>query len=58
MDISCSTNNTVRPQYRMMKANMMMADGAVASAEQETSTIIEQGVVKIYANVNAQYFVK
>lgn len=57
MDISCSTNNSVRPQYRMMKANMMMADGAVAEAQQ-TSTIIEQGVVKIYANVNAQYFVK
>ena len=56
MDVSCSTNNAVRPQYRMMKANMMMADGAVA--EQESSTIIEQGVVKIYANVNAQYFVK
>ena len=58
MDVSCSTNNSVRPQYRMMKANMMMADGAVASAEQESATIIEQGVVKIYANVNAQYFVK
>ena len=58
MDVSCSTNNSVRPQYRMMKANMMMADGAVGSVAEESSTIIEQGVVKIYANVNAQYFVK
>ena len=58
MDISCSTNNTVRPQYRMMKANMMMADGAVAQEAPESATIIEQGVIKIYANVNAQYFVK
>ena len=58
MDISCSTNNSVRPQYRMMKSNALMSADGAAQEVQETSTIIEQGVVKIYANVNAQYFVK
>ncbi|MBO6088011.1 SIMPL domain-containing protein [bacterium] len=58
MDISCSTNNSVRPQYRLMKSNMVMSAGAADAEVQESSTIIEQGVVKIYANVNAQYFVK
>lgn len=58
MDISCSTNNSVRPVYRMMKSNALMAADGAAQEAQETSTIIEQGVVKIYANVNAQYFVK
>ena len=57
MDVSCSENNTYRPQYRMMKSNLMMADGAVA-AEAAPQTTIEQGVVKIYANINASYFVK
>ncbi len=57
MDVSCSANNSYRPQYRMLKSNMMMADGAVA-AEAAPQTTIEQGVVKIYANVNASYYVK
>ena len=57
MDVNCSANNSVRPQYRLMKSNLMMADGAVAQ-EAAPSTQIEQGVVKIYANVNASYFVK
>lgn len=57
MDISCNTNNSSRPQYRMLKSNLMMADG-VAAAEAAPQTSIEQGVVKIYANVNVSYFVK
>ncbi len=57
MDISCSENNYVRPQYRLMKSNMLMAAGS-ADAEAAPSTTIEQGVVKIYANVNAVYYVK
>lgn len=56
MDVSCSANNSYRPQYRMMKANMVMADGAVA--QEAASTTIEEGVVKIYANINASYYVK
>lgn len=55
MDVSCSANNSVRPQYRLMKSNMVDAVGATAES---TSTSIESGVVKIYANVNASFFVK
>jgi len=56
LDVSCSANNSYRPQYRLMKSNLMMADGAAPEAAQ--STTIEQGTVKIYANVNASYYVK
>lgn len=56
MDVSCSANNAVRTQYRLMKSNMLM-DTAGAGPE-ASSTSIESGVVKIYANVNASYFVK
>lgn len=55
MDVSCSANNAVRSTYRLLKSNMLDAAGV----ESETSsTTIESGVVKIYANVNASYFVK
>jgi len=56
MDVSCSANNAVRTQYRLMKSNMMM--DAAGAAPEAASTSIESGVVKIYANVNASYFVK
>lgn len=55
MDISCSANNTYTPQYRMLKSNMAMDS---AGAVEASSTSIEKGVVKIFANVNASYFVK
>ena len=54
MDVSCSPNNSVRPQYRLMMANKALD----SSAEGASSTTIESGVVKVYANVNASYFVK
>ena len=54
MDVSCSANNAIRTQYRLMKSNMMMD----AAAPEASSTSIESGVVKIYANVNASFFVK
>ena len=55
MDISCSTNNSSRPQYRMLMSNKAISmDSESASAP----TTIESGVVKVYANVNATYFVK
>lgn len=57
MDISCSANNSFRPQYRLMKSNVRLMDTAGAAVE-EASTSIESGVVKIFANVNASYFVK
>ena len=56
MDVSCSANNAIRTQYRLMKSNMMM--DAAAGAPEASSTSIESGVVKIYANVNASFFVK
>lgn len=57
MDVSCSANNAVRTQYRLMKSNMMM-DAAAGAVPEAASTAIESGVIKIYANVNASYFVK
>ncbi len=55
MDVSCSTNNTSRPQYRMLMSNKAMSmDSEAAGA----STTIESGVIKVFANVNATYFVK
>lgn len=58
MDVSCSANNAVRTQYRFMKSNVMMMDGAAGAMPEASSTSIESGVVKIFANVNASYFVK
>lgn len=57
MDVSCSANSVNRSQYRFMKANMLSAD-AVGGAVEASSTSIESGVIKIFANVNASYFVK
>lgn len=56
MDVSCSANNAVRTQYRLMKSNMML--DAAGAAPEASSTAIESGIVKIYANVNASFFVK
>lgn len=55
MDVSCSTSNSSRPQYKMLMANRaMMMDSEAASS----STTIESGVIKVFANVSATYFVK
>ena len=55
MDVSCSTSNSSRPQYKMLMANRaMMIDSEAAGS----STTIESGVIKVFANVNATYFVK
>ena len=55
MDVSCSTSNSSRPQYKMLMANRaMMMDSEAAGS----STTIESGVVKVFANVSATYFVK
>lgn len=55
MDISCSANNSSRPQYRMLMSNKAMAiDSESASAP----TTIESGVIKVYATVNATFYVK
>lgn len=55
MDVSCSTSNSSRPQYKMLMANRaMMMDSETAGS----STTIESGVIKVFANVSATYFVK
>lgn len=51
---SCSTNNT-NYQYRLLAKNVAMDSSASAG---ESSSPIQAGVVKLYANVNASYFVK
>ena len=55
MDVSCSASNSSRPQYKMLMANRaMMMDSEAAGS----STTIESGVIKVFANVSATYFVK
>ena len=50
MDVSCSTSNSSRPQYKMLMANRaMMMDSEAAGS----STTIESGVIKVFANVSA-----
>ncbi len=53
MSVSCNANNPRTP-YRMM----MSAKNAAGDMAESSSTVIEQGVVKIYANVNASFFVR
>ena len=55
MYVSCNANNTSRPQYRMLMSNKAMGVDSEASAPQ---TLIESGVIKVFANVNATFFVK
>lgn len=55
LNVSCSANNSVTPQYRMLASNIAGADMAEAKS---ASTTIEKGVVKVYANINATFFVK
>lgn len=59
MNASCSTNTNNRVQYRLMAKNMSFDSAAGATAEPEmASTPIQSGVIKIYANLNASFFVK
>lgn len=57
MDISCSENaNYSAPRFYMAKN--MLAQAADGVATEGSSTSISSGVIKIYANVNASFFVK
>ncbi len=51
---SCSTNNT-NYQYRLLAKNVVMDSSASTT---ESSSPIQAGIVKLYANINASYFVK
>lgn len=58
LDTSCSVNQNygVVPQYR----NMLMAKsaGAMDAAAPESSAPIEAGIIKVYSNVNASFYLK
>ena len=55
---SCSTSEASPYQYRMMAKNVMTMDAASGSAPESSSIPIQAGVIKIFANVNASFFVK
>jgi len=58
IDTSCSVNSTSRaPQFKaMMLANSVSMDAESAGASEPAA--IEAGVVKLYANVNASFYLK
>ena len=58
MNISCSENSANRVTYRYMSKNLMAADGAAEAAAPQVATPIQSGVIKIYANLSAEYFIK
>ncbi len=55
MNGSCSTSSAM-PQYRLMAKNVSMA--ASADMAEGSSSPIQGGGIKLYANLNASYFVK
>lgn len=56
LNTSCSTNNYNQP--RLYMAKNMIADVATESNAAGASTSISNGVIKVNANVNANFFVK
>lgn len=59
MNVSCSDNNVRPVAYRFMAKGMMMANAAMDGVEaMENSTPIQSGNLKVYANVNAGYYLK
>lgn len=57
LNISCSMNQNNVVQYRLMAKNLSFGASADAAAP-EAATPIQSGVIKIFANVNASFFVK
>ena len=59
ISMSCSENSVNRVQYRVMAKSMAFGANAVSDeAAPEPSTPIQSGIIKIYANLNAEYFIK
>lgn len=56
-DVSCNANNSNSPRLYMAK-NMLSAVADGVGAAESSSTSISNGVIKIYANLNATFFVK
>lgn len=57
LNLSCSMNQNNVVQYRLMAKNLSYGASADAAAP-EAATPIQSGVIKIFANVNASFFVK
>ncbi len=55
INASCSGDNSYYPQFRMTNS-AKLSSGAMDAAESSVPT--ELGTIKMYANVNANYFVK
>ena len=58
MNISCSENSSNSVQYRYMSKNIMSLGASADEAVPATATPIQSGVIRIYANLNAEYFIK
>ena len=59
MNISCSENkNYNAPRVYMAKSMALGASNDAAAEEAQPSTSISAGVIKIYSNVNATFYVK
>ena len=58
MNISCSENSSNRVQYRFMAKNMALGASADEAVAPEAATPIQSGIIKIYANLNAEYYIK
>ncbi len=58
MNVSCSTNTNNIVQYRLYAKNMAVSDSSAGAAPEAYNTPIQGGIIKIYANLNANYFVK
>lgn len=60
MNISCSENSSNHVQYRYLAKNTL-ASGAVAedaAVPAPAATPIQSGIIKIFANLNAVYYIK
>ena len=57
LSISCSENTPNRVQYRLMM-NKAASDGASYEAASAPSTPIQSGVIRVFANLSAVYFIK
>lgn len=57
LNVSCNANSNNNTP-RMYLAKNIATDGAVAESASGSSTSISGGVIKIYANVNANFYVK
>ena len=58
MNISCSDTRNYNAPRVMMAKSMLMSAGETATNDAMPATSISGGVIKVYANVNATFYVK